>query len=284
MEGAATIEAFVGAWRVLRAGWTKNWRLSTTYPSWVLNRLLGPLVWVALAVYGYVGLADPEHVARAFADAGETASFTGFLILGQTVFSFFMGINWRGGMAIQRERWQGTLEMVLLAPISRVAFILGESLFGLVDSGWTVFLAMVLAMLLFGVDFHVADPLAAVVVVALTLLAMVALGLFFAGFYVLTRAAGPLSQAIQAPVRFLAGVQFPVQALPFALQSVAYALPVTYGLFAVRRVLLSGEGLDTLGDPLLALVAMSAGFALAGAWLIRAMEDRAKRNGTIHVF
>jgi ABC-2 type transport system permease protein len=270
--------------RVIRAGLVKNWRMSTTYPTWTLNRLLGPLVWVALAVYQYTGLADPAQVASAFRGAGEGASFTGFLILGQTVYSFFMGINWRGGMAIQRERWQGTLEIVLLAPTSRVAFVLGESLFALLDSGWTVFLAMVLAFLLFGVGFHVADPLAVLVVVALTLVAMVCLGLFFAGFYVLTRAAGPLSNAVQAPLAFLGGVRFPVGALPGALQGVAYALPVTYGLVAVRGVLLGGQGLAELQGTLLVLAAMSAGFALAGALLIQRMEARAKRNGTLHVY
>lgn len=276
--------AWAGWWRVIRAGWTKNWRLSTTYPSWVLNRILGPLVWVALSVYAYTGLADPAHVQRAFSEAGLATGFTGFLILGQTVFSFFTGINWRGGMAIQRERWQGTLEMVLLAPTSRVAFVLGESLFGLVDSGWTVFLAMVLAMMLFGVDFRVAHPEAALAAVLLTLVAMVALGLFFAGFYVLTRAAGPLSQAVQAPVRFLAGVQFPVQALPGAVQAVSYALPVTYGLAAVRATLLEGAGLEALGAAFGALVAMSAVFGAGGALLIRRMEARAKRDGTIHAY
>jgi ABC-2 type transport system permease protein len=270
--------------RVVRAGLFKNWRLSTSYPSWMLNRLVGPVVWVALAVYAYTGLAEPAQVAGAFQRAGEGASFTGFLILGQTVFSFFTGMNWRGGMAIQRERWYGTLEMVLLAPASRVAFVLGESLFGLLDSGWTVFLAMALAMLLFGVDFRVAHPGAAVLVVALTLLAMVALGLFFAGFYVLTRAAGPLSNAVQAPVRFLSGTQFPVGALPGALQGMAYALPVTYGLFATRRVLLGGEGLAQLGSTLGILALMTAAFALAGAWLLRRMEARAKREGTLHAY
>lgn len=272
------------AWaRVVRAGFVKNWRVSVSYPSWTLNRLLGPVVWVALSVYAYTGIASDAQVQRAFAASGE-GDFTGFLILGQTVFSFFMGMNWRGGMAIQRERWQGTLEMIFLAPTSRVAFVLAESLFGLVDSGWTVFLAMVLAFLVFGAGFHVADPAAAVLVVLLTLLAMVALGLFFAGFYVLTRSAGPLSQAVQAPVRFLSGTQFPVSALPGGVQAASYALPVTYGLLATRRALLGGEGLATLWDECLALVGMSLLFALLGAWLLGRMEARAKRTGTLHAY
>lgn len=270
--------------RVFRAGMMKNWRLTTTYPSWVLNRLLGPIVWVALSVYSYTALVDAAAVQRAFTAAGEPADFTGFLILGQTVFSFFMGMNWRGGMAIQRERWQGTLEMIFLAPASRVAFVLTESLYGLLDSGWTVFLAMVVAFMLFGVNFHVAHPEAAALAVLLTLLSMVSLGLFFSGFYVLTRAAGPLSQAIQAPVRFLSGTQFPLAALPFGLQAVSYALPVTYGMYAVRRALLAGEGLAQLVDSFLILLAMSAVFFALGVWLIHRMEQRAKRKGTLHAY
>jgi ABC-2 type transport system permease protein len=268
---------------VVRAGLLKNWKMSITYPSWLLNRMVGPVMGVALAVFSYTALAPTAQVQRAFSDAGEQ-NFTGFLILGQTVFSFFMGMNWRGGMSIQRERWYGTLEMVLLAPTSRVAFVLAESLFGLVDTGWTVFLAMVVAMMLFGVQFQVAHPDAVVVAVVLTLLAMVALGLFFAGFYVLTRAAGPLSNAVQAPVRFLSGAQFPLGALPGAIQSVSYALPVTYGLFTVRRALLAGAGLQDLGFELMMLVLMTVLFAALGAWLIGRMELRAKRSGTLHAY
>ncbi|MGQ0535867.1 MAG: ABC transporter permease [Methanobacteriota archaeon] len=269
---------------MIHASLVKNWKMSVTYPSWLANRILGPFVWVSLAVYAYTGLVDPDAVAQAFRDLGESASFTGFLILGQTVFSFFMGMNWRGGMAIQRERWYGTLEMVLLAPTSRVAFVLGESLFGLIDSGWTVFLAMVLALWFFGADVDVAHPGAALLVVLLTLAAMTALGLFFAGFYMLTRAAGPLSQAVQAPVRFFSGTQFPIAALPVALQSVSYAIPVTYGLLALRQTLLLGRGLEALAEEIAALVLMTVAFTLAGAWLIGRMEARAKMHGTLHAY
>jgi ABC-2 type transport system permease protein len=134
------------------------------------------------------------------------------------------------------------------------------------------------------VGFQVAHPFVAALVILLTLIAMVALGLFFAGFYVLTRAAGPLSQAVMAPVRFLSGTQFPIGALPAGLQALSYAIPVTFGLSAVRGTLLGGQGLAELAPSLLILVGMSAAFALAGAWLIHRMELRAKRNGTLHAY
>lgn len=271
------------AWaRVVRAGLQKNWKLSITYPSWLINRIVGPIVWVGISVFSYTALVPAEDVSAAFVSAGEGPDFVAFLILGQTIFSLFTNLNWRGGMAIQRERWQGTLEIVMLAPTSRVAYILGESLFGLIDGGWTVLLALVVTAFAFGADFHLADPLLAVAVIALTLAAMVALSVFFAAFYVLTRSAGPLSFSIQTPVRFFTGTNFPVSALPVLLQTVSYALPMTYGMIAVRQVFAGAGTWSSLAGTIGALVGFTVFFWTLGVVLVRRMETVAKERGTLH--
>lgn len=273
------------AWaRVIRAGLVKNWKLSITYPSWLINRIVGPIVWVGISVFSYTALVPEATVRQAFVDEGQSGDFVAFLILGQTIFSLFTNLNWRGGMAIQRERWQGTLEIIMQAPTSRVAYILGESLFGLIDGGWTVLLALLVTGFAFGADFTLADPLLALVVLALTLSAMVALSLFFAAFYVLTRSAGPLSYAIQTPVRFFTGTNFPVSALPIALQAVSYALPMTYGMIAVRDVF-TGQGTwGGLATTMLALVGFTAFFWALGVVLVARMERLAKERGTLHQY
>ena len=273
------------AWgRVIRAGLLKNWKLSITYPSWLLNRIFGPIVWVGISVYSYTALVPAETVSAAFAREGHGPDFVAFLILGQTIFSLFTNLNWRGGMAIQRERWQGTLEIIMQAPTSRVAYILGESLFGLIDGGWTVLLALIVTGIAFGAGFSLADPLLASVVLALTLSSMVALSLFFAAFYVLTRSAGPLSFAIQTPVRFFTGTNFPVSALPVILQTVSYALPMTYGMIAVRQVFAGSGTWASLTVTLVTLLAFTVAFWSAGVVLVRKMEKIAKERGTLHQY
>lgn len=270
--------------RVIRAGMRKNWRLSITYPSWLANRVLGPIVWVAISVFSYTALIPEADIEAAFARAGTSTDFVAFLILGQTVFSFFSTLNFRGGMAIQRERWQGTLEVILLAPTSRTAYLMSESLFGLLDGGWTILFALLVTALAFGADFHVADPVLAITAIALTLAAMVALSLFFAAFYVLTRSAGPLSFAVQTPVRFFTGTNFPVSALPLVLQGVSYALPMTYGMIAVRAAFLGTATWESLRFDLLALVAFTVVFWVLGVILVGRMEKLAKERGTLHTF
>ncbi|HWH08891.1 MAG TPA: ABC transporter permease [Candidatus Thermoplasmatota archaeon] len=273
------------AWaRVIRAGLQKNLKLSVSYPSWVLNRIVGPIVWVAISVYSYTALVPEADVRAAFVREGAGPDFVGFLILGQTIFTLFTNLNWRGGMAIQRERWTGTLELVMLAPTSRVAYVLGESLFGLIDGGWTVLLAVLVAAMAFGARFTLPDPLLAVTVVALTLSAMVALSVFFAAFYVLTRSAGPLSFAIQTPVRFFTGANFPLGALPGALRAVSYAIPMTYGMLATRAAFLGTGTWASLSGTLAALALFTVLFWALGVVLIGRMERIAKERGTLHAY
>lgn len=270
--------------RVIGAGMRKNWLLSITYPSWLANRVLGPIVWVAISVFSYTALIPAADIQDAFARAGTSTDFVAFLILGQTVFSFFSTLNFRGGMAIQRERWQGTLEVILLAPTSRTAYLMSESLFGLLDGGWTILLALLVTAFAFGAGFHVADPLLAVIAITLTLAAMVALSLFFAAFYVLTRSAGPLSFAVQTPVRFFTGTNFPIGALPVILQAVSYALPMTYGMIAVRAAFLGTATWASLSTDFLALIGFTALFWVLGVILVGRMEKLAKERGTLHQF
>ncbi|MHB8585046.1 MAG: ABC transporter permease [Thermoplasmatota archaeon] len=268
--------------RVIKAGLVKNWRLTVTYPSMVVNRIVGPIVAIAIAFYSYTALVPQGSIQSAFARVGENVQFTGYLILSQTVFSFFSNLNFRGGMAIQRERWMGTLEAILLAPTSRAAFILGESLYGLIDSGWTTLLGLLVTSVAFGAAFHLADPLLALLAVILTLTSLVALSVFFAAFYVLTRSAGPVAGAIVAPTQFLSGTRFPVAALPIALQAVSYALPVTYGMIVIRAAFLGGATLASMIPTLGILLAFSVVSWIAGILLIGRMERLAKQRGTLH--
>ena len=250
----------------------------------MLNRIFGPIVWVGISVFSYTALVPEKEIEDAFVSAGHGPDFIAFLILGQTIFSLFTNLNWRGGMAIQRERWQGTLEIIMQAPTSRVAYILGESLFGLIDGGWTVLIALLVTSFFFGASYHLTEPTLAIAVLLATLAAMVALSLFFAAFYVLTRSAGPLSFTIQTPIRFLTGTSFPVSALPAILQPVSLAIPMTWGMLATRAVFTGEATWASLAPSLGALVAFTAFFWVFGVYLVGRMEKLAKERGTLHTF
>jgi ABC-2 type transport system permease protein len=270
--------------RTIRAVMSRDFRLTLTYRSWVINRLVGPIVWVAISVYAYIGIARPEDVQGGFAQFASDANFYGFLIVGQVIFQLFLAMTWWGGMAIERERMYGTLELIFAAPISRSAYVIGESLFGVLNSGWTVFFAAVVAGLLFTISFSIASIPVVVFVFLLTLASMLALGLFFAGLFVLSRSSGPLAMAIAAPMRFFSGTMFPVAALPTAVQAVSFALPLTYGLTAIRKALLSGGTLESVSTEVAALAVLTLICGALGLLMIRKMEEVAKMKGTLHQY
>jgi len=261
----------------------KNIKIYSTYLPWLINSIFGPIVWLAITFYGYVGIASPKSIEAAF-EKFSSGSFTGFLILGQSVFSFFSSMNWSAGFAIERERIYGTLEAVLLAPFSRVTLVLGEAIFETLDSGWAIFLAAYVSVQIFGSSFRFSDPSALALALALTTSAMVSLGLFFSAFYVLSRSAASLAIGLQFPTRFFSGTSFPIRALPLSLQYVSYAIPVTYGLDVIRRVILEGAAVANIGRELLILVAFTAILFLLGIWMIRLMEKLAKDKGALHTY
>lgn len=100
----------------------------------------------------------------------------GFTIVGQLLYSFFT-MMLLAGASFDQERWQGTLESVLLSPANRVAILLGGALANAVNYLWML-IALVLSWIAFiHVNVIVTDFLALFMSLVLSYLAMVALGM-----------------------------------------------------------------------------------------------------------
>jgi len=116
------------------------------------------------------------------------------------------------------------------------------------------------------------------------MLALVSVGVFFAGFFVLTRAADQLASGLQAPIRFFSGVAFPVSALPQMLQYISYFIPVTYGIMALRKCALLGGNLGNVWVDIAPLWLMSVIFMVLGQITLKIVEQQAKKKGTLYLF
>jgi len=209
-------------------------------------------------------------------------SFSGMIILGTIVYLLYNRMLWGTGASLQEERWRGTIENLLLTPASRTTMLLAMGCSSLIEGLWWIAGVALLSWLIFGVQLAVADWLAVILALTSTMVALVAVGIFFASFFILTRAAEQLAVGLQAPIRYVSGVAFPVAALPAVAQLFAYILPTTYGIIALRGALIQHL---TLLD-LLWLMAPLYGFAivltLLARYLWRVVEARAKRTGDLY--
>jgi ABC-2 type transport system permease protein len=188
-------------------------------------------------------------------------------ILGLVVF-FFTFIN--AAIAFIRERSQGTLEMFMVSPLSRVemvsGYVLGFSVFTILQSATTLFVVT----FGFGVPLH-GSPLTALAIVLLLGAGALVLGSFFSNFARSEFQVVQFIPLIITPQIVLCGIWWPLQSVPEFIRPFSYILPLTYAAHALRAVMLKGAGVaDILYPDLLALgVFFLIFFALATLMLRR---------------
>ena len=95
------------------------------------------LVWL---VYGVVNtLADHVHRAsssptRASCRATRRTTLVLFLLIGTLVWAYLSAVLDDISLVITWERWEGTIEHTLMAPVPRVAHLLGTAVFGVLHA------------------------------------------------------------------------------------------------------------------------------------------------------
>jgi ABC-2 type transport system permease protein len=173
------------------------------------------------------------------------------------VFSFFF-VFILTSVAFLRERSQGTIERVMVSPMTRpelvIGYICGFTLFALVQS------LIILLFVVFVLQVHYSGNLALVfLVTALLTIGSVNLGIFLSTFaqneFQIVQFI-PLVVGIQI---FLSGIFWPIAQLPGVLRPISYILPLTYANDALRSVMLKSAGIAQISGQLTALLI----FALA---------------------
>jgi ABC-2 type transport system permease protein len=161
-------------------------------------------------------------------------------------------------MAIVRERERGTLEQLIVTPITRTELMLGK-----IAPYVGVGLVQMTAVLLLG-RFLFRVPLTGNVLllyaVALVfIVASLGLGLFISTLVRTQQQAMQASFGLMLPSILLSGFMFPRQAMPLAFQWLGLLLPLTHFLKVLRGILLKGVGLEALWPEVLILVVFAVG-------------------------
>jgi ABC-2 type transport system permease protein len=176
-----------------------------------------------------------------------------YLIIGHA-FNAFVSIALNSFQeAIRHEQQMGTLEHLLMSPLPLPGVVLYSGLWSFINTLFGVTLVLGLVSLLFKTRLDLNLP-AAMVVLGLGIASLIGLGLASAGIILVVKQGDPINWIFTTLSTFLSGVFFPVEYLPGWLQSVAYVLPTTHALRALRLALVRGAGLWELGPELTFLI------------------------------
>jgi drug efflux transport system permease protein len=160
-------------------------------------------------------------------------------------------------MAIVRERERGTLEQLVVTPISRTGLMLGKIVPFLLVGYVQITVILVLGRILFRIP--ILGSLPTLYLLAFPFIAAsLAIGLFLSTLVQTQTQAMQLGFLFMLPNILLSGFMFPREAMPLAAQWISDALPLTYFLTVLRGILLKGVGFESLWKEGLVL----AGFAM----------------------
>ena len=180
-------------------------------------------------------------------------SYFDFIAPGIMAMTVMMSVMTGLPAAISQEREVGTLDGMMVAPINRLSVILGKTLAQMARGMLQGVLILVLAMTLFGVTVHGSIML----VFALLLLGVfsfVGLGVVLTSFAKDQETAVMMMTTIMFPMMFLSGVFFPVEQMPWFMQSISKVLPLTYVADALRKVMVLGADIPAITTELSILI------------------------------
>ena len=144
-------------------------------------------------------------------------------------------------MAIVRERERGTLEQLLVTPISTITLLLGKvTPFAMLGLFEMVFV-LTIGVLWFGVPF-VGSPVLLFVLAAVYLLATLGLGMFFSTVTTTQQQAMFFAWFFSIFAILTSGFFTPIANMPQWLQYVTYLNPMRFFLSIVRGIMMKGAG------------------------------------------
>ena len=201
-------------------------------------------------------------------------------ITGLAVLNYFMTGFSSLANAIRSEQTQGTLESVLLTPISIPTVIVSSSAWDFVQATFYSFLYLFFGWLFFDVRYQGSFPLALVFLV-LTTLVLACVGILSASFAMVFKRGDPFGILLGTGSALFSGVFFPTQLLGSGFGTVSKLLPPTYGLDGIRRVLIEGQSLMQVREPLVTLLFFLALLLPFSLWVFGRAVRRAKREGSL---
>lgn len=162
------------------------------------------------------------------------ANFGEHVVIGSGLMTLWGTILWSSATDIGRERWMGTLEILLIAPVrfptTLLGKILGNTLLGVV----AVTLSWFYSWALLGVRITVAHPGLFAATLAIAIFAFVGFALMLALLFTLSRNANSIANGLGYPLYVVSGLLFPLTVLPVWVLPLGLSLPLAWAREAFR--------------------------------------------------
>ena len=255
----------------------RNFNIVKRYWAW-------ELVWL---VYGIVNSLSVSFIGVGMGALGATEAQSQnmviYLAIGTIVWRYLSVIFYWVTDVIGIERWEGTIEYTLMAPIQRITHMLGQTSFAVVYSMFHTIVILAATLLFFNITLTNANLMTPFVV-------LLAGSFSFIGFSIVgsvlpllfPERGSQMTHVIIALLLLVSGVYYPVSVLPPWMQTLSLISPATYVLEGVRAGLLEGATVQQVWAQIWPLLIIGAVTLPLGLKIFNWAERYAKRTGKLH--
>lgn len=258
----------------------RDFKIWWTYKFWLLLELSGIVLFV-VTYYLFSLITTPQQVQEAGYVVGGYFTFALIGIAFQQYVHFAVqSIN----ESIREEQWNGTIETILSTATDFKIFLLGEVCFSFIVSS-TLLLISLLVGILLGAEFYT-TPLSILTTIILTILLIAShmcIGILSAGVIMKVKQGSPVTWAFSWLSQLVSGVFYPLKLLPWYLEWVGKAFPLTYSLDGIRLCLQSGKDLTSpaILSNVISLIIFIAVMAPISLYVFKIGYDAARRDGSL---
>jgi len=203
----------------------RNFNLTKRYFGWE----------VAFLVYAIAGALSVSLIGESVGSRKLLMS----LVVGAVFWNYLSVVFQSIGDTITWERWEGTLEYTMMAPVRRSVQLLGSALYAVIYGLIHTLILLVVLALFFSLDLGRADFGAAALFMAVGSLSFIGIGMLAAILPMMSVERGSqMVFVIQSCLLLVSGVYYPTTILPGWMQLISRVSPATQ---RVRPDLISAQ-------------------------------------------
>ncbi len=241
----------IGEFEGIYAVWLREAKIYVREKERLISSAVSPLLWI----FGF-GAGVGSTVDQISGYSYQVFIYPGITVMAVLFTSLFYGIY------IIWDRKLDFLKEVLVAPVSRASVFAGKMLGGATDAMVQVVFLLAIGLLI-GIPLSLFIIIEAFLMLLLISIAMVSIGLVIGANLKSPEGFGLVINFVMWPMFFFSGALFPVSNVAPWLAAAAYANPLTYGVDAVRGIILGINQfpiyLDATMMLVFAVIAMAAG-------------------------
>ncbi|MFN2469338.1 MAG: ABC transporter permease [Gaiellaceae bacterium] len=251
------------ALRLLSLGWRLHFKMLSRSAFDGLLGVMWPLFFATIAFFMF--------------RAGGGGATLLYAALGASVMGIWSATAVAASSALQRERWQGTLELLVGAPAHFSLVLLPITLAMATLGIYSMAATLLWGRFLFGIGVRIEHPLLFVLAVPVMIVSIGMLGFLLSVTVVRYRTAWALGNSFEYPVWLICGFLVPLSLLPGWVHPISWALAPTWGIRAIREAALGGSPLADIA----VCAALGAGYTAAGILLIETVLRSARSHASL---